>query len=127
MVLNKKRTIYRFSAKRALFIFGPFNPIRSLAIKISVHSYLFIAYFTKSRSCEKCKSPRLFTCLLSGISSFLEQILAECLLLHGRGCASAVCEQDLAQLWDPKGRRRWAQKAGDFVSEMDSLGVVVVL
>ncbi|XP_032207081.1 sodium channel protein type 11 subunit alpha isoform X3 [Mustela erminea] len=38
MVLNKKRTIYRFSAKRALFIFGPFNPIRSLAIKISVHS-----------------------------------------------------------------------------------------
>uniref|UniRef100_A0A8I3QMG7 Sodium channel protein n=1 Tax=Canis lupus familiaris TaxID=9615 RepID=A0A8I3QMG7_CANLF len=38
MVLNKKRTIYRFSAKRALFILGPFNPIRSLAIKISVHS-----------------------------------------------------------------------------------------
>ncbi|XP_033623926.1 sodium channel protein type 11 subunit alpha isoform X1 [Fukomys damarensis] len=38
MVLNKKRTIYRFSAKRALFIFGPFNPIRSLAIRILVHS-----------------------------------------------------------------------------------------
>uniref|UniRef100_A0A8C5YHX2 Sodium channel protein n=1 Tax=Microcebus murinus TaxID=30608 RepID=A0A8C5YHX2_MICMU len=38
MVLNKKRTIYRFSAKRALFILGPFNSIRSLAIIISVHS-----------------------------------------------------------------------------------------
>ncbi|XP_069873512.1 sodium channel protein type 11 subunit alpha, partial [Dipodomys merriami] len=38
MVLNKKRTIYRFSAKRALFILGPFHPIRSLAIQISVHS-----------------------------------------------------------------------------------------
>ncbi|XP_037004239.2 sodium channel protein type 11 subunit alpha [Artibeus jamaicensis] len=38
MVLNKKRTIYRFSAKRALFIFGPFNSIRSLTIRISVHS-----------------------------------------------------------------------------------------
>ncbi|XP_008590935.1 PREDICTED: sodium channel protein type 11 subunit alpha, partial [Galeopterus variegatus] len=38
MVLNKQRTIYRFSAKRALFILGPFNPIRSLAIRISVHS-----------------------------------------------------------------------------------------
>nr|XP_020034055.1 sodium channel protein type 11 subunit alpha [Castor canadensis] len=38
MVLNKKRTIYRFSAKHALFIFGPFNPIRSLAIRLSVHS-----------------------------------------------------------------------------------------
>ncbi|ELK13651.1 Sodium channel protein type 11 subunit alpha [Pteropus alecto] len=48
MVLNKKRTIYRFSAKRALFIFGPFNSIRSLAIRISVHSYPFVAYFTKS-------------------------------------------------------------------------------
>ncbi|XP_040596069.1 sodium channel protein type 11 subunit alpha [Mesocricetus auratus] len=38
MVLNKKRTIYRFSAKRALFILGPFNPVRSLVIQISVHS-----------------------------------------------------------------------------------------
>ncbi|XP_059520418.1 sodium channel protein type 11 subunit alpha isoform X2 [Myotis daubentonii] len=38
MVLNKKRTIYRFSAKRALFILGPFNSVRSLAIRISVHS-----------------------------------------------------------------------------------------
>ncbi|KAL4677439.1 hypothetical protein H8959_020113, partial [Pygathrix nigripes] len=46
MVLNKKRTIYRFSAKHALFIFGPFNSIRSLAIRVSVHSYPFIAPFT---------------------------------------------------------------------------------
>ncbi|XP_027788006.2 sodium channel protein type 11 subunit alpha [Marmota flaviventris] len=38
MVLNKKRTIYRFSAKRALFILGPFNPLRSLAIRILVNS-----------------------------------------------------------------------------------------
>ncbi|XP_043857815.1 sodium channel protein type 11 subunit alpha [Dromiciops gliroides] len=38
MVLNKKRTIYRFSAKPALFILGPFNPIRKLVIGISVHS-----------------------------------------------------------------------------------------
>ncbi|XP_049622405.1 sodium channel protein type 11 subunit alpha [Suncus etruscus] len=38
MVLNKKRTIYRFSAKRALFILGPFNPIRNLAMRISVHA-----------------------------------------------------------------------------------------
>uniref|UniRef100_A0A2K6ESW7 Sodium channel protein n=1 Tax=Propithecus coquereli TaxID=379532 RepID=A0A2K6ESW7_PROCO len=46
MVLNKTRTIYRFSAKRALFIFGPFNSIRSLAIIISVHSYPFLEPFT---------------------------------------------------------------------------------
>lgn len=56
MVLNKKRTIYRFSAKRALFILGPFNSIRSLAIRISVHSYPFVASFTTSRSCEEFTS-----------------------------------------------------------------------
>ncbi|KAM4821260.1 LOW QUALITY PROTEIN: sodium channel protein type 11 subunit alpha [Thomomys bottae] len=44
MVLNKKRTIYRFSAKRALFILSPFHPLRSLAIKISVHSYPFCMF-----------------------------------------------------------------------------------
>nr|XP_020826260.1 sodium channel protein type 11 subunit alpha isoform X4 [Phascolarctos cinereus] len=38
MVLNKKRIIHRFSAKPALFILGPFNPIRRLAVGISVHS-----------------------------------------------------------------------------------------
>ncbi|XP_051826215.1 sodium channel protein type 11 subunit alpha [Antechinus flavipes] len=42
MVLNKKRTIYRFSAKPALFILGPFNAVRRLAIYVSVHSYPFI-------------------------------------------------------------------------------------
>uniref|UniRef100_A0A4X2KU58 Sodium channel protein n=1 Tax=Vombatus ursinus TaxID=29139 RepID=A0A4X2KU58_VOMUR len=36
MVLNKKRTIYRFSAKPALFILGPFNPIRSMFIICTV-------------------------------------------------------------------------------------------
>ncbi|MBZ3883325.1 Sodium channel protein type 10 subunit alpha [Sciurus carolinensis] len=39
MVLNKGRTISRFSATRALWIFSPFNLIRRTAIKMSVHSY----------------------------------------------------------------------------------------
>ncbi|CAK6435753.1 unnamed protein product [Pipistrellus nathusii] len=39
MVLNKGRTISRFSATRALWLFSPFNPIRRTAIKVSVHSY----------------------------------------------------------------------------------------
>ncbi|NWW76129.1 SCNBA protein, partial [Climacteris rufus] len=38
MVLNKKRTIFRFAATPALFIFGPFNPVRKMAIKILIHS-----------------------------------------------------------------------------------------
>ncbi|NXH52388.1 SCNAA protein, partial [Rhabdornis inornatus] len=38
MVLNKRRTIFRFAATPALFIFGPFNPVRKAAIKILIHS-----------------------------------------------------------------------------------------
>ncbi|XP_020753607.2 sodium channel protein type 10 subunit alpha isoform X2 [Odocoileus virginianus] len=39
MVLNKGRTISRFSATRALWLFSPFNLIRRTAIKVSIHSY----------------------------------------------------------------------------------------
>ncbi|KAM7176582.1 sodium channel protein type 5 subunit alpha-like [Macrochelys suwanniensis] len=38
MVLNKRKTIFRFTATRALCILSPFQPIRRAVIKISVHS-----------------------------------------------------------------------------------------
>ncbi|NXB06642.1 SCNAA protein, partial [Cnemophilus loriae] len=38
MVINKGRTIFRFTATPALCIFGPFNPVRKTAIKILIHS-----------------------------------------------------------------------------------------
>ncbi|NWV93966.1 SCN5A protein, partial [Machaerirhynchus nigripectus] len=38
IVLNKQKTIYRFTATRALWIFSPFHPIRRRAIKIFIHS-----------------------------------------------------------------------------------------
>ncbi|NXN52879.1 SCN5A protein, partial [Rynchops niger] len=44
IVLNKKKTIFRFSATRALWILSPFHPIRRTAIKILVHSYPFIGF-----------------------------------------------------------------------------------
>ncbi|NXM34766.1 SCN5A protein, partial [Oxyruncus cristatus] len=46
IVLNKKKTIFRFTATRALWILSPFHPIRRTAIKILVHSYPFIGFFT---------------------------------------------------------------------------------
>ncbi|XP_032546771.1 sodium channel protein type 5 subunit alpha-like [Chiroxiphia lanceolata] len=46
MVLNKKRTIFRFTATPALCIFGPFNPVRKATIKILTNSYPFIGAFT---------------------------------------------------------------------------------
>ncbi|XP_010183792.1 PREDICTED: sodium channel protein type 5 subunit alpha-like [Mesitornis unicolor] len=45
MVLNKRRTIFRFTATRALCICGPFNPVRKTAIKILIHS-LFVGFIT---------------------------------------------------------------------------------
>ncbi|NXP18530.1 SCNAA protein, partial [Scytalopus superciliaris] len=38
MVLNKERTIHRFTATPALCIFGPFNLVRKKAIKILTNS-----------------------------------------------------------------------------------------
>ncbi|NXH21984.1 SCNAA protein, partial [Bucco capensis] len=38
MVINKRRTIFRFTATRALCIFSPFNPVRKVAIKVLTHS-----------------------------------------------------------------------------------------
>nr|XP_020460191.1 sodium channel protein type 4 subunit alpha B-like [Monopterus albus] len=46
IVLNKGKAIFRFSATSALYIFSPFHFIRSIAIKILVHSLfsLFIMF-----------------------------------------------------------------------------------
>uniref|UniRef100_A0A8C6ZBB7 Sodium channel protein n=1 Tax=Nothoprocta perdicaria TaxID=30464 RepID=A0A8C6ZBB7_NOTPE len=41
IVLNKQKTIFRFTATRALWILSPFHPLRRTAIKILVHSYPF--------------------------------------------------------------------------------------
>ncbi|NWH72539.1 SCNAA protein, partial [Piaya cayana] len=38
MVINKRRTIFRFTATPALCLFGPFNPVRKAAIKVIIHS-----------------------------------------------------------------------------------------
>uniref|UniRef100_A0A672TTN5 Sodium channel protein n=1 Tax=Strigops habroptila TaxID=2489341 RepID=A0A672TTN5_STRHB len=54
MVLNKSRTIYRFTATPALCIISPFNPVRKAAIKITIHSYPFIGfpYFSFKTYCN---------------------------------------------------------------------------
>ncbi|XP_035172675.1 sodium channel protein type 5 subunit alpha-like isoform X2 [Oxyura jamaicensis] len=38
IVVNKQKTIFRFTATRALWILSPFHPIRRTAIKILIHS-----------------------------------------------------------------------------------------
>lgn len=44
IVLNKGKTIFRFSATPALYILSPFHPVRRAAIKILVHSYPFCCF-----------------------------------------------------------------------------------
>uniref|UniRef100_A0A8C0BHE7 Sodium channel protein n=1 Tax=Buteo japonicus TaxID=224669 RepID=A0A8C0BHE7_9AVES len=39
IVLNKGKSIFRFSATPALYLLGPFHPVRRGAIKVLVHSY----------------------------------------------------------------------------------------
>ncbi|XP_053794496.1 sodium channel protein type 5 subunit alpha-like [Vidua chalybeata] len=60
MVLNKRRTIFRFTATPALFIFGPFNPVRKKAIKILIHSvFLGIITCTVLLNCMAMTIPHL--------------------------------------------------------------------
>ncbi|KAM9775006.1 sodium channel protein type 2 subunit alpha-like isoform 1-T1 [Syngnathus typhle] len=39
IVLNKGKAIFRFNATSALYFFSPFHPVRTVAIRILVHSY----------------------------------------------------------------------------------------
>ncbi|KAG7331059.1 hypothetical protein KOW79_005028 [Hemibagrus wyckioides] len=48
IVLNRRKSIFRFNATSAFYMLSPFNPIRRIAIKILVHSYPFhmlVIYF----------------------------------------------------------------------------------
>uniref|UniRef100_A0A8V0ZVT0 Sodium channel protein n=1 Tax=Gallus gallus TaxID=9031 RepID=A0A8V0ZVT0_CHICK len=46
IVLNKGKSIFRFSATPALYLLGPFNPIRRGAIKVLIHSYPYCKLFS---------------------------------------------------------------------------------
>ncbi|XP_068193185.1 sodium channel protein type 4 subunit alpha B-like [Antennarius striatus] len=39
IVLSKGNVIFRFNAEPACYLLGPFNPLRTVAIKILIHSY----------------------------------------------------------------------------------------
>ncbi|NWI22884.1 SCN5A protein, partial [Sula dactylatra] len=54
IVLNKQKTIFRFTATRALWILSPFHPIRRTAIKILVHLYPFFTLFIMCTIITNC-------------------------------------------------------------------------
>ncbi|NWI79641.1 SCN5A protein, partial [Dryoscopus gambensis] len=51
IVLNKQKTIYRFTATRALWIFSPFHPIRRRAIKILLTLFTWFIMCTILTNC----------------------------------------------------------------------------
>ncbi|NWT51732.1 SCN5A protein, partial [Erythrocercus mccallii] len=51
IVLNKQKTIYRFTATRALWIFSPFHPIRRRAIKILLTLFTWFIMCTIITNC----------------------------------------------------------------------------
>ncbi|XP_067265956.1 sodium channel, voltage-gated, type I-like, alpha isoform X3 [Chanodichthys erythropterus] len=52
IVVNKKKTITRFNATPALYIFSPFNPLRRISIKVLVHSlFSMVIMFTILFNC----------------------------------------------------------------------------
>ncbi|XP_036595578.1 sodium channel protein type 10 subunit alpha-like [Trichosurus vulpecula] len=74
IVLNKGRTIFRFSATRALGLLSPFHPVRRIAIKISVHSlFSFLIMVTIMVNCvfmTQSETPRTVEYVFTGIYTF---------------------------------------------------------
>ncbi|NWR70510.1 SCN5A protein, partial [Centropus unirufus] len=54
IVLNKGKTIFRFSATPALYILSPFHPIRRAAIKILIHLFTLFSMFIMCTILTNC-------------------------------------------------------------------------
>ncbi|KAI6074781.1 Sodium channel protein type 5 subunit alpha [Aix galericulata] len=118
IVLNKQKTIFRFTATRALWILSPFHPIRRTAIKILIHSYPFLgfihSFFFFFFITKTCVIPFTFT----GIYTFesLIKILA-------RG----FCLNEFTFLRDPWNWLDFSVIVMAYVGAFSSLGSVSVL
>ncbi|NXE14343.1 SCN5A protein, partial [Lophotis ruficrista] len=120
IVLNKQKTIFRFTATRALWILSPFHPIRRTAIKILVHSYPF-SDCVSSINCWCCCFPLALFSLrytFTGIYTFesLIKILA-------RG----FCLNEFTFLRDPWNWLDFSVIIMAYVGAFSSLGSVSVL
>ncbi|KAM9233018.1 sodium channel protein type 5 subunit alpha-like [Leptosomus discolor] len=131
IVLNKQKTIFRFTATRALWILSPFHPIRRTAIKILVHSLFtfFIictiicncAFMALNESSKVSSSPswnKYVEYIFTGIYTFesLIKILA-------RG----FCLNEFTFLRDPWNWLDFSVIIMAFVGAFSNLGSVSVL
>uniref|UniRef100_A0A8B9ET53 Sodium channel protein n=1 Tax=Anser cygnoides TaxID=8845 RepID=A0A8B9ET53_ANSCY len=116
IVLNKQKTIFRFTATRALWILSPFHPIRRTAIKILIHSYPFLGFIHSFFNYKDLCNPVLFT--FTGIYTFesLIKILA-------RG----FCLNEFTFLRDPWNWLDFSVIVMAYVGAFSSLGSVSVL
>uniref|UniRef100_A0A8B9QRM0 Sodium channel protein n=1 Tax=Anas platyrhynchos TaxID=8839 RepID=A0A8B9QRM0_ANAPL len=123
IVLNKQKTIFRFTATRALWILSPFHPIRRTAIKILIHSYPFLgfihSFFFITKTCSTSSSWNKYVeFTFTGIYTFesLIKILA-------RG----FCLNEFTFLRDPWNWLDFSVIVMAYVGAFSSLGSVSVL
>ncbi|NWZ90113.1 SCN5A protein, partial [Nesospiza acunhae] len=119
IVLNKQKTIYRFTATRALWIFSPFHPIRRRAIKILTLNSLTVPLLL---SANTALSIWLFSPLLrftfTGIYTFESLI---------KILATGFCLNEFTFLRDPWNWLDFTVIVMAYVGAFSDLGSVSVL
>ncbi|NXQ83353.1 SCN5A protein, partial [Nyctibius grandis] len=128
IVLNKQKTIFRFTATRALWILSPFHPIRRTAIKILVHSLftLFImctiitncVFMALTESSKASSSPSWNKFTFTGIYTF-ESLIK----ILSRG----FCLNEFTFLRDPWNWLDFSVIIMAYVGAFSNLGSVSVL
>uniref|UniRef100_A0A8C3P9H2 Sodium channel protein n=1 Tax=Chrysemys picta bellii TaxID=8478 RepID=A0A8C3P9H2_CHRPI len=117
MVLNKRKTIFRFTATRALCILSPFNPIRRAVIKILVHSYPF-SWKSNSKSSLPSSWNKYVEYTFTGIYTF--EVLIKIL-------ARGFCLNEFTFLRDPWNWFDISVIAMAYAGEFSNIGNVSVL
>ncbi|XP_032090834.1 sodium channel protein type 5 subunit alpha-like [Thamnophis elegans] len=133
MVLNKGKTIFRFTATNALYIFSPFHRIRRMTIKVLVHSYplhwfimvtiltncVFMALSDSSQTNSKENSSSKYVeYTFTGIYTF------ECLI---KILARGFCLNEFTFLRDPWNWLDFSVIVMAYIGEFIELGNVSVL
>uniref|UniRef100_A0A8B9QUZ0 Sodium channel protein n=1 Tax=Anas platyrhynchos TaxID=8839 RepID=A0A8B9QUZ0_ANAPL len=121
IVLNKQKTIFRFTATRALWILSPFHPIRRTAIKILIHSYPFLGFIHSFFFITKtCVIPCCYTLQFTFTGIYTFESLIKIL-------ARGFCLNEFTFLRDPWNWLDFSVIVMAYVGAFSSLGSVSVL
>ncbi|XP_074841616.1 sodium channel protein type 5 subunit alpha-like [Carettochelys insculpta] len=134
MVLNKRKTIFRFTATRALYILSPFHPIRRSVIKILVHSlftvFIMCTILTNCVFMAICETPRQSKLFASpSWNKYIEYTFTAIYTFEVliKILASGFCLNEFTFLQDPWNWLDFSLIIMAYVGEFSKLGNVSVL